>query len=100
MATKEFDLMRTLFTLEDLYGLRIIEIDGELCLHLDKGMGTKYITMFEMLSAWKEQAEKLKNGEISKEEYNTWRYTYPEVEVQRTRDALDELRRKASTENE
>ena len=29
---------------------------------------------------------------ISKEEYDRWRYTYPEVEVQRTRDALDELR--------
>lgn len=71
-------LMHTLFTLEDLYGLKITEIDGEVCLHLDKGMGTNYITMFEMFSAWKEQAEKLKNGEISKEEYDTWRYNYPE----------------------
>ncbi len=49
-------LMHTLFTLEDLYGLKITEIDGEVCLHLDKGMGTNYITMFEMFSAWKEQA--------------------------------------------
>ena len=38
--------------------------------------------------------EKYKNGEISKEEYDRWRYTYPEVEVQRTRDALDSLRNK------
>ena len=29
-------LMHTLFTLEDLYGLHIDEIDGELCLRLDK----------------------------------------------------------------
>lgn len=71
-------LMHTLFTLEDLYGLKITELDGEVCLHLDKGMGTNYITMFEMFSTWKEQAEKLKNGEISKEEYDTWRYNYPE----------------------
>lgn len=34
-------LMHTLFTLEDLYGLKITELDGEVCLHLDKGMGTK-----------------------------------------------------------
>ena len=39
-------LMHTLFTLEDLYGLKITELDGEVCLHLDKGMGTNYITMF------------------------------------------------------
>ena len=32
-------LMHTLFTLEDLYGLHIDEIDGELCLRLDKSKG-------------------------------------------------------------
>ena len=74
-------LMHTLFTLEDLYGLKITELDGEFCLHLDKGMGTNYITMFEMFTAWKEQAEKLKNGEISKEEYDRWRYNYPKNDI-------------------
>ncbi|MGN1479073.1 MAG: hypothetical protein ACI4XH_04845 [Acutalibacteraceae bacterium] len=34
----------------------------------------------EMLSAWAEQAEKLKNVEISKEEYNHWRYNYPKYD--------------------
>ena len=39
--------------------------------------------------------------QISKEEYDKWRYTYPEVEVQRTRKALDELRKtKAGDNNE
>ena len=74
-------LMHTLFVLEDLYGLKITELDGEVCLHLDKGMGANYITMFEMFTAWKEQAEKLKNGEISKEEYDNWRYNYPKFNV-------------------
>lgn len=69
-------LMHTLFTLEDLYGLKITELDGEVCLHLDKGMGTNYITMF---SAWKKQAEKYKNGAITKEEYDYWRYNYPKI---------------------
>ena len=71
-------LMHTLFTLEDLYGFRIDKIDGELCIRLDKGMGTNYITMSDMFSAWQEQAEKLKNGEITKGEYDKWRYNYPE----------------------
>ena len=71
-------LMHTLFTLEDLYGLKIAKNDGELCLQLDKGMGVNYLTMFDMFSAWQEQAEKLKNGEITKEEYDQWRYRFPE----------------------
>lgn len=71
-------LMHTLFTLEDSYGLKITELDGEVCLHLDKGMGTNYIAMFEMFSAWEEHAEKYKNGEITKGEYDRWRYNYPQ----------------------
>ena len=63
-------LMHTLFTLEDLYGFRIGKLDDELCIRLDKGMGTNYLTMFDMFSTWQEQAEKLKNGEITKEEYD------------------------------
>ena len=35
-------LMHTLFTLEDLRGLRVGEIDGEICLRLDKSMGRAY----------------------------------------------------------
>ena len=31
-----------------------------------------------MLTAWAKQAEKLKNGEITKEKYDSWRYNYPE----------------------
>lgn len=70
-------LMHTLFTLEDLYGLHIDEIDGELCLRLDKAKGTTYLSMFDMFHAWQEQAEKLKSGEITQEEYDQWRYNYP-----------------------
>ena len=70
-------LMHTLFALEDLYGLKITELNGEICLHLDKDTGTNYITMFEMFTAWKEQAKKLESGEISKMEYDAWRYNYP-----------------------
>ena len=69
-------LMHTLFTLEDLYGFRIDKLDDELCIRLDKGMETNYLTMFDMFSAWQEQAEKFKNGEITKEEYDNWRYNY------------------------
>ena len=39
----------------------------------------------EMLRSWMEQADKLKNGEISKEEYDEWRYKYPELDTYQKR---------------
>ena len=67
--------MHTLFALEDLYGLQIGEIDGEVCLRLDK-KGINYLNMFDMFTAWQSEAEKLRNEEITKEEYDNWRYNY------------------------
>ena len=87
--------MHTLFALEDLRGLTIGKLDGEICLRLDKSKGTTYLSMFEMLSAWAEQAEKLKDGEITREDYDRWRYTYPKMKAQQTKDRLDALRKAA-----
>ena len=89
----EVGLMHTLFALEDIYGFKIDKLNGEVCIKLDKDKGTSYISLLERFTAWQKEAEKYRNGEISKEEYDRWRYTYPEVEVQRTMDALDELRK-------
>lgn len=55
-------LMHTLFALEEMYGLKIGEIDGEVCLRLDKSTGTTYTTMFNMFHAWQEQAARLEQG--------------------------------------
>lgn len=35
------------------------------------------------LIAWREQAAKLEAGEITKEEYDRWRYHYPEYDTTR-----------------
>ena len=74
-------LMHTLFALEDMYGLKIGEIDGEVCLRLDKSDCSTYSSMFKMFHAWQEQSAKLERGEISKEEYDQWRYKYPELDT-------------------
>ena len=73
----DIGLMHTFFALEDLRGLTVGKLDGEICLRLDKSKGTTYLSMLEMLSAWAEQAEKMKAGEITKEDYDRWRYNYP-----------------------
>jgi transcriptional regulator with XRE-family HTH domain len=72
-------LAHTLFALEDLYGFRINSIEGELCLTLDKH-SKGYGSMYDIFSVWHSQAEKLKNGEITADEYNDWRYNYPKSE--------------------
>ena len=72
-------LAHTLFTLEDRYGLKVGEIDGEVCLRLDKSKGVTYLNMLDILLAWQEQAAKLETGEIAKADYDQWRYTYPHL---------------------
>ncbi len=82
-------VLHTLFALEDIYGLRIGEIEGELCIRLDKEHPLNQYTMYDMLSSWLRESEKLKNGEITKEEYDHWRYNYPKVDAERTKQCLD-----------
>ena len=77
----DIGLMHTLFALEDIRGLTIGEIDGEVCLRLDKSKGKTYANMLDMLSAWAEQAKKLEAGEITKEDYDRWRYNYPKYDT-------------------
>lgn len=74
-------LMHTLFCLEDRYGLEVDERDGELVLRVDVFKGRDAAELHEMLSAWLEQAKKLKAGEITQEEYDRWRYYYPKYDA-------------------
>jgi len=74
-------LAHTLFTLEDLYGLKISETDGEVCLRLDKSKGSTYEEMVKIFTAWQQESTKLNAGEITKEDYDRWRYRYPEFDT-------------------
>lgn len=77
-------LMHTFFALEDMYGLKIKEVDGEPCLYLDKS-NPSYLSMFDMFHAWQQQSAKLKNVEISREDYDEWRYKYPALDTSQIR---------------
>ena len=64
----------------------MIQLDIYLSLKIYMGlkllsMTTNEITMFEMFSVQKEQADKLSSEEISKEEYDNWRYHYPKFDT-------------------
>lgn len=77
--------MHTFFALEDMYGLKIDEMDGKVVLRLDKSDYSTYSSMDKMLRAWLAEAKKLENGESTKEEYYNWRYKYPELDTHQIR---------------
>ena len=74
-------LMHTLFTLEDRYGLKINKMDGEVCLKVDVRKNKDAARLHEMLCSWQQAAARLEAGEISKEDYDKWRYYYPEFDA-------------------
>ena len=76
-------LMHTLFTLEDLYGLSIDECDGEAVMHIDVHKGKDAAELHRMLYGWLQAAAMLKSGEITQEQYDSWRHHYPEYDASR-----------------
>lgn len=73
-------LMHTLFALEDIYGLKVAEIDGEVCLRVNVRQGKDAAELHKMLCSWQQAAYMLEKGTITEEEYNQWRYHYPEYD--------------------
>jgi len=76
-------LMHTLFALEDLYGFKIDRLDGEICIRINRQNSSTFAKMTGLLEPWEEMAQKYRNGEISREEYDQWRYRYPRSEAER-----------------
>ena len=73
-------LMHTLFTLEDRYGLTIVKTENGVSMYADPRKGKDAAELSEMLNAWAKQAEKYHNGDISREDYDKWRYNYPKYD--------------------
>lgn len=74
-------LMHTLFTLEDRYGLEVCESNGEVQLRVNVRKNKDAAQLHEMLCAWRQAAAMFKAGEITQEEYDRWRYRYPEFDT-------------------
>ena len=75
-----FGLMHTLFALEDRYGLTIETRDGEVLFRIDPRKGKDAARISEPICAWAAIAEKYRAGEISRDEYDKWRYHYPQYD--------------------
>ena len=73
-------LMHTLFDLEDRYGLTIETRDGEVLFRIDPRKGKDATRISELVCAWAAIAKKYHAGEISRDEYDKWRYYYPQYD--------------------
>ena len=79
-----FGLMHTLFALEDRYGLTVIDKEGDVSFRFDPRKGKDAVRITELVSAWAHMAEKYRTGEISKDDYDVWRYNYPKYDTTQT----------------
>ena len=73
-------LMHTLFTLEDRYALTVEKTENGVSMRVDSRKGKDAAELSEMINAWAEQAEKYRKGDISREDYDKWRYNYPKYD--------------------
>ena len=72
----EIGIMHTLFALEDMYGLKIVKNNYSVSLQLDFNNKSNE-NLREAFETWQKHAAMLKNGEITQEQYDNWRYNYP-----------------------
>ena len=77
----DLGFIHTMFAIEDIHGVRAEKQGDEVHIVFDGSKRTMDESVFKMLSAWAEQAEKFRSGEISKEEYDRWRYRFPEFDT-------------------
>jgi len=96
IADPDFDsyigLMHSLFQLEDLYGLQPQIVDGKVVLAFDVEPTSAVLSN---LGYWSKEFESLKNGAISQEEYDLWRYSFPQLEAERTTEKIRNRRKKS-----
>ena len=69
-------LMHTLFTLEDLCGLRVCKCSEEVHLEVDSSQSEDAAILSCALTTWWEKFSEMAAGRITREEYKHWRSHY------------------------
>ena len=86
-----YGMMHALFYLEDEYCIIPKEIDRQIYLSVEN-KNTVSTSVSNMLRSWNSEFEKLKSGEITKEEYDIWRYSYPRITAERLHEELKKMK--------
>lgn len=73
-------LLHTLFTLEDRFGLKVTSDEkGRPVLYLDSSRHKDNSSINNLLLDWLDKSNALKEGFITEEQYDYWRYHYPVI---------------------
>lgn len=71
----EHGVMHSLFALEETYGFKVRKDGPDVSLVCDDH------SLYERISDWGEAYNRMKHGDITKEEYDEWKDSYPEKAV-------------------
>lgn len=93
-------IMHTLFTLEDCYGLTIAEIDGRICLTMNRNHPNYDDNLDSCLYDWIDVKRRLNNGSMLLSEYDHWRHGYPADKVEEQKRERDAFRERMKRERE
>lgn len=73
----EKEVMHTLFAIEDLYGLSVFFENERVCLKLERCENYNGVDMQLYLTQWMMKKNELRDGKITQEEYDYWKYNFP-----------------------
>ena len=79
------DVSAEALNVPNIDSFKIDRLDGEICIRINRQNGSTFSKMTGLLEPWEEMAQKYRNGEISREEYDQWRYRYPRSEAERVK---------------
>ena len=74
-------LFQAIFVLEDMYGMEPIPDENKTVLSFGRYQKDQK-TINDFLTRWNEMKQALEKGEITVDEYDEWRYSYPIMEAQ------------------
>ena len=75
-ANAYINLMYNLFDMENTFGIHIDQIDGELCLRMDRHH-KEYVSLYGMMLEWYEAWKKDQEDESDLDGYLEWKLGYP-----------------------
>lgn len=80
------NVIHALFMIEDAYGLEMTDVLGQPCLRIpDEHSSPEKAVRADQLSScmkeWLIQKQRLNKGEITQDQYDHWRYNYPDITI-------------------
>ncbi len=70
-------LMHILFAMEDMYGFRVTEAEGDVCLRIDPKANKDAERIHELMGLWLRMSAEYRNWHIEKLDYDGWRHQFP-----------------------